>query len=107
MRSSEQIKGQSCSTGMWTKPQGGGEAKGDGLLGTRPGGVGLCWDPSQLEWEHHRVQDLGGREVMLPAGWSKAAVSRLQGKGTRNKCSVGSYLDPIQVGREGTLGAEC
>lgn len=49
------------------------------------------------------MRDLGEREAMLPAGWSKAAVSRLQGKERSDKCSVGLYLDPIQRG----MGAEC
>ena len=38
---------------------------------------------------------------MLPAGWSKAGVSTLQGKGTSDRCSVGSYLEPIQCGMGG------
>lgn len=38
---------------------------------------------------------------MLPAVWSKTAVSMLEGKGTSDKCPVGSYLDSIQHGMGG------
>lgn len=108
MQSSEQVKGQSCSTGKGTKPRGGRKVKGDALL-ERPGGCGTVLGPlpssggSTAGCEGRLVGGLG--RAMLPAGWSEAAVSMLQGKGT--SAVWDRTWTPSSVGWEGTLGADC
>lgn len=93
---------------MRTKPRGSRKVKGDALL-ERPGGCGTVLGPlpssggSTAGCEGGLVGALG--RAMLPAGWSEAAVSMLQGKGTSDKCCVGSYLDPIQHGMGGHPGS--
>lgn len=45
---------------MGTKARGGRKVKGNALLERPGGGVGLCWDPSQLGWEQHGERGAAG-----------------------------------------------